>query len=387
MGDVFIVGAVRSPIGKLGGAFSGLSAPELAAPVMAMALDRARVDPAGLDLIAFGNVLRGGLGQLVPRQAALLAGIPRTVDAVAMDMVCSSGMMSVIIASALIRAGDADILLAGGVESMSGAGFVVSSEARNKLAYVAEQAGAPQDMLMVDGLTNPRTGASMGEEAERLREEAGISREELDSIAAESHLRASRRRRFDAEIVPVGPSLGTDEGVRANTSVEKLSALNPVFSKDGALTAGNSSQISDGAAALVLASGDAVKTHGLLPRARILGGSWVAGTPWRFIEAPEGAVQRLLKRVALTLPDVDLFENNEAFALSSVLFHRALGVGYDRLNVHGGAIALGHPIGCSGARILVTLLHALEAYDKNVGMASICHGLGGATAVLMERCD
>ncbi len=387
MRSVYIVDAVRSPIGKLGGALSEMAAPDLAAPVMTQALRRAAIAPEVLDLVILGNVLRGGLGQLVPRQAALKAGIPASVDALALDMVCASGMMSVITAAAHIRAGDAEIILAGGVESMSGAGFVVSADARNKLSYVVEQAVTPKDMLMVDGLTNPRSGALMGVEAEQLLDHVSVSRQDLDRVAAESHRRAACSDRFEAEIVPVSPQLMKDEGVRPDTSVENLSVLRPVFREDGLLTAGNSSQISDGAAALVLASGDAVRGNGLRPRARILGSGWVSSTPWRFIEAPEGAVRRLLARVPLALGDIDLFENNEAFALSSVLFHRALGVEYDRLNVHGGAVALGHPIGCSGARILVTLLHALEACNKETGIASICHGLGGATAIAIKRCN
>ncbi len=392
MRDVFVIAAVRSPIGRFGGALKDWSPADLAAPIMREAASRADLAAADVDLVVFGNVLRGGHGQLLPRQAALKAGFPDSVDAVALDMVCASGMMGIITGAAHIRAGDAEIVLTGGVESMSGTGFSVSAEARDKLQYVPGGTDRVSDMLLVDGLTNPLSGASMGEEVERLLEQTDVSRRDLDEVAAVSHRRAAAAAAsgmLDAEIIPLARDgntvLATDEGIRPDTSIEKLAQLRTVFRKDGLLTAGNSSQISDGSAALVLASGEAVRALGLQPKARVVAGCWVGGEPWRFAEAPVAAVRRLLSRTGMKIADVDLFENNEAFAVSNILFGRGLGISQDRLNVHGGAIAFGHPIGCSGARILVTLLQALRTHGSETGVAAICHGTGGAAAVAVER--
>jgi len=394
MRDVYIIAAVRSAIGRFGGAFKDHAPADLAAPVMKAALERAGVEGRALDLVIFGNILRAGHGQLIPRQAALKAGIPQEVDAMAVDMVCSSGMMSVMNAATQIKAGEADLLLAGGVESMSCTGFYLSAGARWGYKYLPGALEPLTDLMFRDGLSDPMSGEAMGEQTERLIAEEGITREELDAIAAASHQRAAEateRCFFSKEIVPVeyrerreAKHLEHDEGIRADTTPETLAALRTAFRKDGMLTAGNSSQISDGAAALLVASRDAVEKYGLTPVARILGGAWAAGEPWRFPEAPIPAVHTLLEKTGTRLEDYDLFENNEAFALNSLLFHRKLGVPYDKLNVHGGALALGHPIGCSGARILVTLLHALRTHAGTLGLAAICHGTGGGTAMAFE---
>lgn len=394
MRDTFIVSAVRTPIGKFGGGLRDLSPPELGAHAMRAALQRAGIEGQQLDLYVFGNVLRAGHGQLIPRQAAIKAGIPHEIDGHAVDMVCSSGMMSVIEATALIKAGDADLVLAGGVESMSQTGFFLSHRARWGYKLLL---GAPEevrDLLMYDGLTDPTTDEAMGEQTERVAQEHQISRSDLDEVALMSHQRAAAARNgaFQQEIVPIevqgrkGPQLvDRDEGVRAETTAESLAGLRPAFRKDGLLTAGNSSQISDGAAALILASGKAVERYGLKPLAKVLGSAWAAGETWRYPEAPIPATKRLLDRLGMQIGDFDLFENNEAFAINSVLFSRMLGVSYEKLNVHGGAIALGHPIGASGARIIVTLINALQLKGKQHGLAAICHGTGGGTAVAIEQ--
>ena len=394
MRDVYIVSAVRSAIGKFGGALRNHAPADLAAPVMKAAVERANVEGAALDLVIFGNILRAGHGQLIPRQAAIKAGIPKEIDAMAVDMVCSSGMMSVMNAATQIKAGEAEMILAGGVESMSGTGFYLSSGARWGYKYLQGPMEPLTDLMFRDGLSDPMSGEAMGEQTERLIAEEGVTREELDAIAAASHERAaaaSDHCYFSHEIIPIEyrerretKQLERDEGIRPDTTTESLAGLRTAFSKDGTLTAGNSSQISDGAAALLVASKDAVEAHGLTPMARILGGSWAAGEPWRFPEAPIPAVHNLLRKTGLAIDDFDLFENNEAFALNSILFHRKLGVSYDALNVHGGAIALGHPIGCSGARIVVTLLHALRQHDGQRGLAAICHGTGGGTTMAVE---
>jgi acetyl-CoA C-acetyltransferase len=393
MPDVFVVSAVRSAIGRFGGAFKDLTPPEVAAPVMAAALRRAGLSGDALDLVVMGNVLRGGQGQLVPRQAAFRAGIPKHVDAMAVDMVCSSGMAAVMTAASQIKAGEVDLILAGGVETMSSTGFYLDSSARWGYKYAPTSARVI-DLIARDGLSDPESGEAMGDQTERLIAEEGVSRSELDEVAAASHARAAHATEsgaFRDEIVGVNykdrrdeRQLTRDEGIRPETTIQNLSALRPAFRPSGLLTAGNSSQISDGAAVLILASERAIAEHGLNPLARITGSSWAAGEPYRFPEAPIPAVEKLLKRQGKTISDFDLFENNEAFALNSVLFTRRLDVSMDRLNVNGGAIALGHPIGCSGARILVTLLHALRGRDGAAGLAAICHGTGGGTVTAIE---
>jgi acetyl-CoA C-acetyltransferase len=361
---------------------------------MKAALEKAGLSGADLDLYVFGQVLRAGQGQLPPRQAAFQAGIPHTVDGYAVDMVCASGMQAAANGALTIKNGDAEVVLVGGMESMTQAGFYLSSRARWGYKYLAGVPEQLQDILQRDGLSDPFTGEAMGDQAERLAADFGVTRAELDQVALHSNLRAARAQEachFNREMVPleVKTRKGTekierDEGVRPDTTLQSLAALRPAFQKGGVLTAGNSSQISDGAAALVLASPEAVQKHGLKPIARILGSSWAAGEPWRFPEAPVPAVKRLLEKHRLSLSDFHLFENNEAFALNNILFHRLLGVSLDSLNVHGGAIALGHPIGASGARILTTLIHALHTHGRERGLAAICHGTGGSTAMALE---
>jgi acetyl-CoA C-acetyltransferase len=385
MPEVFVLGARRSAIGRFGGGFKDLTPPALAAPVMQAALKSAGVGGDQLDLVIMGNVLRGGHGQLVPRQAAFLAGIPKRVDALAVDMVCSSGMAAVMTAASQIKAGEVDLVLAGGLESMSGAGFALDAQARWGWKYAP--AGARiVDLMARDGLTDPESGDAMGEQTERLIAEEGVSRSELDLVAAASHQRAAAATdggAFAEEIVEVD-GVSADEGIRRDTTPASLGSLRPAFRKDGTLTAGNSSQISDGAAAMVLASARAVNEYGLRPIAKVTGSAWAAGEPYRFPEAPIPAVEKLLKREGKSIADFDLFENNEAFALNTVLFTRRLGVDPDKLNPNGGAIALGHPIGCSGARILVTLLHALRHGGGTSRLAAICHGTGGGTVTSLE---
>ncbi|WP_457637232.1 thiolase family protein [Oceanithermus sp.] len=392
--EVFVVSLARTPIGRFGGSFKNVPPTDLGAHAMKAALERAGVSGADLDLYIFGNILRAGHGQLLPRQAALKAGIPDSVDGYAVDMVCSSGMMAVMNAAMTIRAGEASLVLAGGMESMSQAAFSLSSRARWGYKFLLGNPEEVKDLLLYDGLTDPINGQAMGEETERLIAELGVSRGELDEVAYQSHKRAAEATEagiFKKEIAPYEIKtrkgtlmLDTDEGIRPDTTIESLAALRPAFLKDGVLTAGNSSQISDGAAALLIADAEAVGKYGLKPVARILGGSWAAGPSWRFPEAPVPAVKKLLDKLGMSLDDFDLIENNEAFAVNSVLFNRMLGVSYEKMNVLGGAIALGHPIGASGARIIGTLITALEARGKERGIAALCHGTGGATAVAVE---
>lgn len=394
MSEAYIVSAVRTPIGKFGGALKDLSPADLGAEAMKGALARAGVDGDALDLYIFGNILRTGHGQLIPRQAAIKAGIPASVDGYAVDMVCSSGMMTVMNAAMAIKSGEADLVLTGGTESMSQAAFALPHQAR--WGYKLVFGSAPMyDTLTHDGLTDPLVERGMGDETEQLSEEYELTRDELDTVAFESHKRATAATaagKFKNEIVPIeiksrrgSVVVDADEGIRGDTTMDSLGGLRPAFRKDGILTAGNSSQISDGAAAMVIASEKAVKEHGLTPIGRIVGGSWAAGESWRFVEAPVPAVRKLTEKIGVSVDDFDLVENNEAFATNSVLFNKVLEIPYDKLNIWGGAIALGHPIGCSGARIIVTLLSALGDTGGKLGLASLCHGTGGGTAVAIER--
>jgi acetyl-CoA C-acetyltransferase len=395
MQPIYIVSAARTPLGRFGGALADISPVELGAVAMRAVLDRAKVPGDAVDLYIFGNVLRSGHGQLLPRQAAFKAGIPDTANGYAVDMVCSSGMMSIISAATAIAAGDADIVLAGGMESMSQSGLMMSHRVRWGVKLLLDRSESLIDLLVCDGLSDPTTGERMGDQAEKLALTHGITRQALDEVAFYSQERATsaiQQGWLDKEIIPieVNGKKGTqwvekDEGVRPDTTLEKLAALKPVFHTEGVFTAGNSSQISDGAAALLLASQKAVDDYGLQPIARILKGTWAGGEAWRYPEVPILAVQKLLGKLNLGIADFDLFENNEAFALSNILFHRLLDVPYEKLNVYGGAIALGHPIGASGARILVTLLNALQQRDGQRGLAAVCHGSGGGTALAIER--
>lgn len=395
MRDVYIVSAVRTPLGRFGGSLASFSPADLGAHVMKASLEQANVPAEALDLYIFGNVLRAGHGQLIPRQAALKAGIPAQVDGYAVDMVCSSGMMSIINAATAIRASEADLVLAGGMESMSQTGFYLSQRARWGYKFLM---GAPEqltDILLYDGLTDPTTGDGMGDETERVAVEHGFTRDNLDEVAFYSHKRATEATqsgRFKAEIAPIEiiskktkQILDQDEGIRSETTLESLAKLRPAFREDGVLTAGNSSQISDGAAAVILASAEAVEKYQLKPLAKLLRGSWAGGETWRFTEIPVIATKKLLEKVNLSISDFDLVENNEAFAVSSWLFHKLLGVPFEKMNIHGGSIALGHPIGASGARLVVTLLHSLKEQDQTLGLAALCHGTGGGTALAIER--
>lgn len=395
MQEVYIVAAVRTPIGRFGGGLMGLSPADLGATVMKSALEIANLPPEALDLYIFGNVLGSGHGQLIPRQAAIKAGIPVSVDGYRVDMVCSSGMIAVSNAATSIRAGEADLVLAGGIESMSQTGFFLSHRARWGYKFLM---GAPEqltDLLLHDGLTDATTTEGMGSQVDRLCLDRGVSRQALDEIAALSHQRAATATEkgwFKGEIVPIelkskkgSTILDQDEGIRSDSTPEGLGKLRPAFNPSGVLTAGNSSQISDGAAAILLASQKAVDQYGLKPIAKILGGAVGAGKTDRFPEFPVLAVKKLLASLNKTIEDFDLVENNEAFALNNLLFEMDLGLAREKQNVHGGAIALGHPIGASGARILVTLINALKVQDKTLGMGAICHGTGGGTVIAIER--
>jgi acetyl-CoA C-acetyltransferase len=304
-------------------------------------------------------------------------------------------MMSVMNAATTIASGEADIVVAGGMESMSQSGLLLSHRVRWGCKLLLNSSEQIVDILLRDGISDPTTSEKMGDQAERLAELHKVTRDELDEVALYSQQRAinaTQQGFLHKEIAPIEVKtkkgvllVNQDEGIRLDTTKEKLADLKPAFKADGVFTAGNSSQISDGAAALVLASQKAVEEHGLKPIACVMGGAWAGGETWRFPEVPIYAVKKLLDKLKMKITDFDLFENNEAFALSNILFNRMLGVPHEKLNVYGGAIALGHPIGASGARIIVTLLNALEEKNGELGLAAVCHGTGGGSAIAIKR--
>jgi acetyl-CoA C-acetyltransferase len=388
MVEAFLVSAVRTPIGKYLGSLSELSAPQLGALVVREAVQRAGVAPEQIEEVILGQVLQAGVGQNPARQAALQAGLPDRVAAVTINKVCGSGLKAVMLAAQAIRAGDADLIVAGGMESMSQAPYLLKGVRKGW------KAGHQQviDAMIHDGLWCAFENWHMGQAAEATAARCGVSRQEQDRYAAQSHQRAAaawERGAFQAETVPVPLGserwLTRDEGVRPETTPETLSRLRPVFQAEGTVTAGNASLLSDGAAALVVASAPAVRRWHLPCRARLVAYATAGGAPRDLFLAPVAAIHQVLRRADLRLADVDLIELNEAFAAQMVACLRELHLEETRVNVHGGAIALGHPIGASGARVLVTLLHALEQRGLRRGLAALCLGGGNAVALIVER--
>ncbi|MCS6851251.1 MAG: acetyl-CoA C-acetyltransferase [Gemmataceae bacterium] len=391
MPEAFLLSAVRTPIGKYLGGLSSLPATELGSIVVREALRRAGVAGEQVDEVILGQVFQAGAGQNPARQAALRAGLPQTVAAVTVNKVCGSGLKAVMLAAQAIRAGDADLIVAGGMESMSQAPYLLFG-ARAGWKYGDQKA---VDAMIHDGLWCAFEHWHMGEAAEHIAACYGVSRAEQDRFSARSQQRAAaawERGLFAAETVPVpvgsGPKatlVNRDEGIRPETTPEALARLKPAFRSDGTVTAGNASTLSDGAAAVVVASTRAVERLGARPMARVVAYATSGVAPKDIFIAPVHAVRRVLERAQLTLNDIDLFELNEAFAAQMLACTRELPLDEARVNVRGGAIALGHPIGASGARVLVTLLHALQQQGMKRGLASLCLGGGNAVAMVVER--
>jgi len=391
--EAVIVAACRTPIGRFQGGLAALSAPQLGAVVVRDALRRAALDPIEVDEVILGNVLTAGLGQAPARQAALGAGVPEAVPALTINKVCGSGLKAVMLAAQAIRAGDAKVVVAGGQESMSNTPFLLRG-ARQGWRLGSQEA---VDSLLHDGLLDAYAGYHMGETGEIVAERFAVSRGDADVLALASHQNAARAEDaglFADEIVAVevarpggrGSELVShDEGIRRDASLESLAKLRAAFRKDGLVTAGNASQLSDGASALVVMAASEAERRGITPLARIVAYDTSSTKPEWVMEAPIGSVRRLLEKARLTIEDVDLFEHNEAFATASCAVAKELGVPADRFNVHGGAVALGHPIGASGARVLTTLLYALRARRARRGLATLCLGGGGAVSLLVER--
>jgi acetyl-CoA C-acetyltransferase len=391
MEDVVLASACRTPVGKFLGSFRSLGAVDLGSLVAREALARARLRPEDVQEVVFGNVLQAGVGQNPARQVALRAGCPPSVAAMTVNKVCGSGLEAVMQAARAIRAGDARILLAGGMESMSNAPHLLP-----RLRTGVKMGDVPLlDHMVHDGLTDAPTGISMGRTGEVVAERFKVSREEADRYALRSHQRASQATEqgwFKDEVVPVEVQQGgerlivtRDEGIRPDTSLEKLARLKPAFEAGGLVTAGNASQLSDGASALVVMAASEAQARGLQPLAVLRAWGTVGVRPEWVMEAPIPGVRALLQQAKLRIDEVDLVEHNEAYAAASVAVMRELGIPEDRFNVHGGAVALGHPIGASGARVLTTLLHAMQRGRKRRGVATLCLGGGNAVQVLVER--
>ena len=403
-GQTFIVSAARTPIGKFGGALSGVPAIALGGVAIKAAVERAGLDPATalIDDVLMGQVLQAGSGQAPARQAALKAGLPETTSATTINRVCGSGLKAIMLAAAEIKAGDAEVVIAGGMESMNGAPYLLPG------ARFGLRLGDAKliDSTVADGLWCSIEDCHMGTHAERVAIKDRVSRADQDAFALGSHekaIAAIDAGRFDAEMAPVTITdakgretiVDTDENPRRDTSAEALAKLKPAFAlpdgpdrgdaTEGTVTAGNAPGITDGAAATVVASERAVERLGLTPLARIVGYAQAEVAPkWLFLAPVEG-VKRLLDRIELPIEAFDLIEINEAFAAQTLADGRELGFDWDKVNVNGGAIALGHPIGASGARIVATLLHELQRREGRYGLATLCLGGGGSVAMAVER--
>jgi len=388
--DLFVVEAKRTPFGSLGGTLSDIPAVSLGATVIKGVLAAATLAPEAVDEVIIGQVLSGGCGQAPARQAMRGAGIPDSIPALTINKVCGSGLKAVMLGADSIRLGNSGIVVAGGMENMSLAPYFL------KKARTGYRMGNGEliDLMIFDGLTDPYTGRHMGEIGEASAARNGLTRQEQDDFAIRSYQLAQaaiKEGLFKDEIIPVVKSVkGTDTLIETDEepfkgSIEKLVTLKPVFKKDGSITAGNASSINDGAAMLLLAGEAALKQHNLTPKARIVAQATESLDPDYFPEAPIGAIAKVCARAGLSVSDIDLFEINEAFASVALLAIRAHNIPLDKVNVNGGACAIGHPIGASGARLAATVIHELARRQKRYGLATLCIGGGEAVAVIFER--
>ena len=387
---VVIVSAVRTPIGSFMGGLSTVSAPQLGAIAIKGALDKINLDPKFIDEVFMGNVVQAGVGQAPARQAAILSGLPNTVPCTTVNKVCASGMKSVMLAAQSIISGDAEIVVAGGMENMSLIPHYL--HLRNGVKFGPT---TMVDGMQKDGLTDAYDNNAMGVCADLCASEYKISREEQDAFAIQSYERSAKawsEGKFDSEIVPVPvpqrrgePLFVSKDEEYTNVKLDKIPSLNPVFTKDGTVTAANASTINDGAAALIIMSEEKALELGLKPLAYIKGYADAAHEPKWFTTAPAKALPKALEKAGIPISDVDFFEFNEAFAVVGLANAQILGLTEDKVNVNGGAISLGHPLGCSGARIIVTLINVLNQNNAKIGAAAICNGGGGASAMIIEK--
>ena len=390
MKDVVIVSAVRTPIGSFMGSLSSVEAPKLGAIAIKGALEKINLDPNSIDEVLMGHVVQAGTGQAPARQAAIFAGIPNTVPCTTVNKVCSSGMKTIMQAAQSIALGDADIIVAGGMENMSKIPHYYHARTAKKFGPAQMEDG-----MQKDGLVDAYNKEAMGVCADACATEYGFSREDQDAFAVQSYKRSAEawnRGNFDNEVVPVEvpqrrgePIIITKDEEFSNVKLEKIPSLRPAFTKDGTVTAANASTINDGAAALVLMSKDKAQELGLEPLATIKSYADAAREPEWFTVAPAKALPKALKKANIQIDDVDYFEFNEAFSVVGLANMKILNLNDSKVNVNGGAVSLGHPLGCSGARIVVTLLHVLEQNNGKIGAAAICNGGGGASALILER--
>lgn len=391
MKEVVILSAARTAIGRFDGTLSGFSAPKLGAIAITETLNRAGIDKEAVNEVIMGNVVSAGLGQNPARQAMIHAGLPVGIGAVTVNKVCGSGLKSVMMAASSIKAGDADLIMAGGMENMNLAPYLLKDA---RYGYRLGE-GKLVDAMVFDGLWDIYNDFHMGITGEIVAEKFNVTREDADKLALRSHqlaAKAQSEEKFKDEIVPVEVpqrkkdpiKFEVDEGVRADTSLEKLAKLKPAFKKDGIVTAGNASQISDGAAAVIVTSREKADELGCKPMASIIDYSTGGLAPKLVMEAPIPTVRALFEKTGFTIDDIDLFEHNEAFASASCAVQKELGIPDGKFNVHGGAVALGHPIGCSGTRVLITLMYALKQRNLKRGLAVLCLGGGNAVAMIVE---
>jgi acetyl-CoA C-acetyltransferase len=391
MKEAVIVSATRTPIGKFAGGLKDLSAPRIGAIAVREAVRRARLEPKDVEECIMGNVISAGLGQNPARQAALWGGLTDEVAALTINKVCGSGMKAVMLAADSILAGKQQVIVAGGMESMTNAPYLLE---KARFGYKLFDSSLV-DAMVRDGLWEVYNNYHMGNTGEIVAQRNGVTRADADKFALWSHqksVNAIKSNSFKDEIVHVEiPSkkevsiFSVDEGPREDTTLEALAKLKPVFKNDGVLTAGNSSSINDGGSALVVMDSDLAREKGMKPMVRIVDYVTSGVKPELLMEAPIHAVRKLLQRNKLEVKDIDLWEHNEAFSTASVATMKVLGIPEDRFNVNGGAVALGHPIGCSGARVLTTLIYAMRAHEAKRGLATLCLGGGNAVAMLVER--
>ncbi|MFO0477828.1 MAG: acetyl-CoA C-acyltransferase [Bacteroidota bacterium] len=388
--EVYIVSAVRTPLGAFGGSLAGISATKLGSISIKGALDKLKLDPALVNEVYMGSVIQANLGQAPARQAAKFAGLPDAVSCTTVNKVCASGMKSISLAAQSILLGDADVVIAGGMENMSQAPFYLE----NNRWGAKFGNGTVIDGLVKDGLTDVYENTAMGNCSDLCAKEYNISREEQDAFAIESYTRsanASKAGKFNNEIIPVeiitkkGTVLFSEDEEFKNVNFEKIPSLKPVFSKDGTATAANSSTINDGAAALILMSKEKADSLGLKPLAKIISYADAEQAPQKFTTSPSIALPKALKKGGLTINDIHYFELNEAFATVGLANIKLLGLDASKVNVNGGAVSLGHPLGASGARIVVTLINVLKQNNAKYGAAAICNGGGGASALVIEN--
>jgi len=389
--EVVIVGAARTPIGSFFGALSAVPAPRLGAVAIKAALERAEIKPEQVDEVIMGCVLAAGVGQAPARQAMIYAGIPRSAGAMTVNKVCGSGLKSVMLAAQAIQCGDADIVVAGGMENMSLVPYYsLNGRTGFRMGHVQLTDG-----MIFDGLWDIYNNFHMGSAAELCAKEFGITREDQDAYAAESYKRAQGAivgGKFRAEIIPVEiagkkgeVTVVSDDEEPGKGKIDKFPALKPAFQKDGTVTAANASSINDGAAALIVMAAEKAKALGVKPIAKFVAHATASKDPEWFTTAPADAIRKVLKKLSLMPKDIDLYEINEAFSVVSIINNRLLELDPAKVNINGGAVALGHPIGASGARILVTLLYAMQDRNARRGLASLCIGGGEAVAVIVER--